>query len=426
MTNQETSLLTGTGKPRFFYGYVVVAVSLGILTIAHGLHVSFGVFFNPLQTEFGWSRATISGAASLSLLLMGFLAIIMGSLNDRFGPRIVIAGCGFFCGLGYLLMSQVNTIWQLYLFYGVIIGIGVSAMDVVLLSTIARWFVKKRGTMSGVLKVGTGLGILIMPIMANWLISTYGWRTSYIILGTLALVLIILGAQFLKRDPGQMRQLPDGKEQATAGSSDLEEEGLSLRETIHTRQFWTICTIYLTILFCAQTILVHIAPYAVDLRISATNAASIISIIGGVSIVGRLVMGNAGDRVGNKRALIICFLILIVPLFWLQLAKELWMLYLFAVIYGFAHGGFFALISPTVAGLFGMHSQGVILGTVIFSGTIGGSISPVLAGHIFDITGSYQPAFLILGVFSIIGLILTTSLRPIISKGGTNDPKRSA
>lgn len=416
MAKQEISPLTGTGKPRFFYGYVIVAACFGIQAIAFGIYSAFGVFLNPLLTEFGWSRATISGAASLSFLFFGFLAIIMGGLSDRFGPRIVMTACGFFLGLGFLLMSQISTIYHLYLVYGVIVGIGQSATDVVLLSTIARWFVEKRGTMSGIAKVGTGLGMLIMPLVAIGLISAYGWRTSYFILGAVALVFITSVAQLLRREPGQMRQLPDGEEQATAGSLDLAEGGLSLREAIHTRQFWTICVAYLTIFFCINTILVHIAPHAMDLGISATNAAGILSTIGGVSMVGRLVMGNAGDRVGNKWAIVICFLILVAALSWLQLAKELWMLYLFAGIYGFAHGGFFALISPIVAGLFGMSSHGVILGMVLCCGTIGGAIGPVLAGHIFDITHSYQLAFLILVVFSIIGLTLTTSLRPITSK----------
>lgn len=426
MAKQEISPLTGTGKPRFFYGYVIVAASFGIQAIAFGIYSTFGVFLNPLLAEFGWLRATISGAASLSFLFFGFLAIIMGGLSDRFGPRIVMTACGFLLGLGFLLMSQISTIYHLYLVYGVIVGIGLSATDVVLLSTIARWFVEKRGTMSGIAKAGTGLGMLIMPLVAIGLISAYGWRTSYFILGAVALVCITSVAQLLRREPGQMRQLPDGEEQTTAGSLDLAEEGLSLREAIHTRQFWTICVAYLTIFFSTNTILVHIVPHAMDLGISATNAAGILSTIGGVSMIGRLVMGNAGDRVGNKRAIVICFLILVAALSWLQLAKELWMLYLFAGIYGFAHGGFFALISPVVAGLFGTSSHGVILGMVLFYGTIGGAIGPVLAGHIFDITHSYQLAFLILVVFSIIGLTLTTSLRPITSKRGTNDLRRSA
>lgn len=360
----------------------------------------------------------ISGASSLSMLVCGLLGIGMGRLTDRFGPRMIMVICGFFLGLGCFLMSQINTIWQLYLFYGVVIGIGVSALDVSLLSTVTRWFVKKRGMMSGIVKGGTGVGMLIMPIVANWLISGYGWSTSYIIIGIIALVFVISAAQFLRRDPGQMRQLPNGVEKANAGSLNSADEGLPLREAIHTRQFLVICGICFALLFCVQALMVHIVPHAMDLGISPTNAANVLGAIGGVSIVGRFTMGSAGDRIGHKLAMIICFLILVVALFWLPFAKELWMLYLFVAIYGIAHGGFFALISPMVAELFGTGSHGVIFGIVLFSGAIGGGIGSVLAGHIFDVTASYQLAFLIFAGVSIIGLILCLLLRPIINKGG--------
>ena len=418
LTKQKTPLLTENGKPRFFYGYIVVAAAFCIQLTAFGIITTFGVFFKPLLMEFGWLRATISGASSLSFLLMGFLSIIAGRLTDRFGPRMIIVACGFFLGLGYLLMSQVNTIWQLYLFYGVIIGIGLSPMDVSVLSTIAKWFTKKRGIMTGITKVGAGVSILIMPLVANWLISTYGWRVSYIILGIIVTVLLILAAQFLRREPGQMGLLPDGERKANTDSVNSVEIGLSLREAVHTRQFWMTCGIYFIVLLCTQIIIIHIAPHATDLGISATNAANVLAAIGGASIVGRLIMGNIGDRVGYKWATTICFLTLVVAFIWLRLAEELWMLYLFAIIYGFPHGGFFTLISPTVAELFGTSSHGVIFGIVIFIGTIGGTIGVALAGHLFDITGSYQLTFLILVVLSIIGLMLSTLLRPIISRDG--------
>ena len=129
-------------------------------------------------------------------------------------------------------------------------------------------------------------------------------------------------------------------------------------------------------------------------------------------------MGSAGDRIGHKLAMTICFIILVAALFWLQFARELWMLYLFVVVYAIAHGGFFVLISTMIAELFGTGSHGVIFGIVFFSGAIGGGIGSVLAGHIFDISGSYQVAFLTFAVVGIIGLILCLFLRPVISKGG--------
>jgi len=420
LVKRVTSSLAGVRKPRFFYGYVVVGAGIIIQLIIIGMGNTYGVFFNPLLAEFGWTRAVLSGASSLSLLLMGFLAIITGGLTDRFGPRVVMSVCGLLFGLGFLLMSQIHAAWQLYLFYGVLVAFGSGAVDVVLLSITARWFVEKRGLMSGVVKVGTGLGMFIMPLVAGGLIGACEWRTAYVILGAIALVVVIPVTQLLRRGPEQMRQPAGGEERANAGSLEVvKEEGLSLREAARTRQFWTICITYLLVFFCANTIIVHIVPHASDLGFSAGSAAGVLSTIGALSVVGRLVMGSVGDRVGNKRAMIICFIIMIAMLAWLQFARETWSLYLFAVIHGFAHGGFFAIISPIVAGLFGTHSQGVNLGVVIFSGTIGGSIGPVLAGYIFDVTHSYRLAFVILLVLAVTGLVLIMSLKPFGSGEGT-------
>ncbi len=409
--------MTGDRKPKLFYGYIIVLVGFGIQAVGWGIYSVFGVFFTPLLIEFGWTRVTISGATSLSFLLLGFFTIIAGRLGDKFGPRVVMIGCGLFLGLGYLLMSQVSAIWQLYLFYGLIVAIGSSGLDVLPLSTAARWFVKRRGMMSGILKAGTGAGILIMSIVASGLIVSYGWRTSYLILGSAAFAFIILAAQFLRRDPGQKGLVPYGADEADAADLNATEAGFSLQEAIHLRQFWMLCALCVITLFYIDTIMVHIVPHGIELGISAASAATILAVIGGVSMVGRVVMGSAGDRVGSRLAISVCFPIMAVALFWLQIAQELWMLYFFAAVYGFAHGGFFALLSPLVAELFGLGSHGVIFGIVFFSGAIGGSLGPVLVGYIFDVTNSYQLGFLACALLAVISFILALLLRPTGGKG---------
>jgi len=210
-----------TGKPRFFYGYAVVGAAFIVMLVAQGAFLSFGVFFKPVLTDFGWTRAMTSGAFSLCFLLNGLLGIGMGMLNDRRGPRLVVTTCGILLGAGYLLMSQIDTIWQLYLFYGVIVGIGISGAWVPLLSTVSRWFVKRRALMCGIVLSGVGIGVVIIPPLAAWLISIYSWRTSYIIVGIIVLVLVILAAQFLRRDPSQVGQLPYGAIEVEAESSGL-------------------------------------------------------------------------------------------------------------------------------------------------------------------------------------------------------------
>jgi len=393
-----------------------VVASFFIVLLMHGLHSSYGVFFKPLQAEFGWDRATISGANSLGMFIMGLFAIVSGRLTDRFGPKITVMACGLILGLGYYLTSRVSAVWQLYLFYGFITGMGNSSGDVSLLSTTARWFVRRRGMMGGIVKVGTGAGQIIMPLVASWLILNYGWRDSYLILGIASMVGIVSIAQLLKRDPSEKGLQPYGVRNGSTGGTDLAGGGLSLREAVRTRQFWMVCATLFAMWYCTATMMVHIIPHATDLGFSAARAASMISTIGGVGISGRLIMGGASDRVGSKRALALCFLVLLAALSWLQLARQLWALYLFAAVYGFAHGGFFSLVSPLVAELFGTRSHGAIFGMVLFISQIGAAIGPVVTGRIFDVTDSYRLAFLILIAIGIAGLALSTRLRATRAK----------
>ena len=401
-------------KTRYFYGYNIVAAGFTIQAVCIGALFAYGVFFKEIQAEFGWSRATISGASSLALLMMGAAGVLAGRLNDRIGPRILIAGSAVFLGLGYLLLSRIQSPWQLYVVFGILAGIGFSTHDVITLSTVARWFDKRRGAMSGIVKVGTGSGQLLGPMLATLLLAVFGWRYSNVIIGAAILVALLLVAQLMRRDPQGMGLLPDGRISKSYGwNGEVTGQSLTLREAARIEQFWTICIIEFAIFCCLFTIVVHIVPHARDLGLAPAYAAGVLSTIGGVSIVGRIVMGAANDRIGGKRSLVICIIMLFCSFVWLQLASTAWMLFLFAVIYGFAHGGFFTVVSPMVAEWFGTGSHGMLFGIVLFCGTLGGSVGPLVAGRIFDVTGSYQMVFLILTGLTVIGFVLMMWLRPI-------------
>lgn len=413
-------------RPTFFYGYIVVVAALCIMIMTSGAHFSFGIFFKPILTEFGWTRAIASGAFSLSMIMHGLLGVIMGGLNDRLGPRIVLMLSGVLLGLGYLLMSQISSTWQLYLFYGVIIGVGMGGWWVPLLSTIARWFIARRSLMTGVVLAGTGIGGLVAPPVANWLIYTYNWRFSYKILGILLLVVILLAACLLRRDPAQKGQMPyRGKKDmerrldsgtkagSGAGSGD---GGISLQEAAHTRQLWMVLIGLFCFGFSFVSLTVHLAAHATDLGISAANAANILATVGGLAIVGRVLMGSMADRIGNRKALIIGFILMAASLLWLMPAREAWALYLFAAVFGFAQGGMGASESPLVARLFGLRSHGLILGFADMGFLMGGAVGPLLAGYLFDSTGSYDVSFMVCMAVSIIGLILIVLLKPVKGK----------
>ncbi|MFW6150928.1 MAG: MFS transporter, partial [Chloroflexota bacterium] len=282
--------------------------------------------------------------------------------------------------------------------------------DIIPLSTIARWFASRRGTFTGISKIGTGLGMMGVPLLAGYLITGYGWRSAYAILGTAALVALVGMAQFLTRDPSRMGQQPYGARQHEPSDNHFAEDGIPLKQAHRTRQFWTLAAAFLCLVFCAETVMVHTVPHAVDQGVSATSAAAILSVIGGASIVARSFMGLVADRIGAKRAMLICFVPLISALFWLQSTEALWMFYVFAALYGFSHGGFFTLISPTIAQLFGTVSHGAIFGIILASGAVGGAVGPLMAGRLFDIYGSYRIPFLIIVLIAIAALLLTLSL----------------
>lgn len=423
MTTKPTGGAIELKTAAFFYGYVVVAASFFLQAFGWGIFNSFGVFSVPLMTEFKWSRAEVAGAFAIAFFIYGLASIILGVLNDRYGPRLIMTSSGIILGLGFLLTSQTSTLWQLYLFYSIIVGIGISGVDVVLLSTVARWFIKQRGMMSGIVKVGTGVGMLIMPLFMDRLIASYGQSRTFAILGVIILIIFIGLSQLLVRDPGRMGLSADGAGPKNAVHGQP-ESGLTLKQAFHTFPFWMLCVSYLLILFCITTILMHIVPHTIDLGISSAHATRILSTIGALSIAGRFVMGGVSDKIGNKPALLICLGFLLSGLISLQMTDRLWMFYLFAIIHGFAHGGVFALISPIVAELFGSRSHGAILGILIFSSTIGGSIGPFIAGYLFDITGSYQVVFLILTALAVSGLITAAMLRPLAFDATPKGKKR--
>jgi MFS family permease len=399
-------------EPRFFYGYIVVAAAFFIMVVSWAAYYSFGVFFKPLLNEFGWTHAMTSGAFSLSMTIYGVLGIVVGVLNDRFGPRVVLTVCGLLLGLGYLLMSQVSTIWQMYLFLGVIIGTGMSGVWVPQLSTVARWFVGRRTLMSGIVLAGVSIGLFIGPPVSTRLIAVYDWRLSYIMLAGAVLLLVVLFAQFLRRDPTQMGQLPYGADQGKQPELTSDTQSFSLREAAYTAQFWVASSIFFCFGFGVFAVVVHIVPHAIELGISATSAATILSCRGGMGLVGNYVLGGVADRIGNRRIFIVGFIINVAAFLWLVPARELWMFYLFALVFGFAGGGMAASESPLVAGLFGLKSHGLIYGVVHLGFTAGAAVGPVVTGYIFDLTGSYQMAFLVCAAFSIIGIILASILRP--------------
>lgn len=398
-------------RSRFFYGYIIVIASFIILVLGWGIYYSYGVFFGPLMDEFAWTRAVTSGAFSIAVFVSGFLGIFAGRLSDRLGPRIVVTICAGLLSVGYILMFLVQSTWQFYLVYGVLIASGVGGFWAPPVSTVARWFVGRRGLMTGIVSGGISFGTIVLPPVVTRLISIYGWRRSYLFIGFATLVIVTAAAQFIRKNPQQMGLLPRG-ETGAGSPNNISAPGFSLKEAIHTRQFWMVSLIYFCFGMALLTIIVHMVPHATGTGISDINAAIVLSVIGGMSLVGRIGMGGVTDRLRVKVSTIICLGLLTGSLIWLQFSDNLWKLYGFAVVFGFGYGGLSCLQSLIAADLFGLSILGVITAIFSFSYCAGGAVGPVLAGYLFDVSGSYQWAFLLCLAVVMIALLIGLSLKP--------------
>lgn len=388
------------------YGRIITAVCFSIQAVGVGIYISYGVFFNSLMDEFDWSRAAIAGAPSAALFVMGFFGILIGRLNDKFGPRILMSIASVLFGSGFCLVSQADTVFELYLFFGLVFGMGLSTVDVIALTTIARWYAGNRGRMTGLVKVGTGAGQFTFPLIASFLISWFGWKNAFIYIGTFGFLSLFIIAQFLRRDPGINSDI------GTSGKLTVSQDhGLSFSQAAKTPEMWLICIVNMLVVSCLMSVMIHIVPHARDIGISPHGAAGVLSAIGAISMAGRFVSGIAIDRTGSKMIMGICFGLLIVSLLWLIRADALWKLYFFACIYGIAHGGFFTTISPIMAELFGIKAHGSLFGTAVFFGTAGGAAGPVLHGWLFDMTQSYTYSFWLMLCISAVGFGLLLCLK---------------
>ncbi len=391
------------------YGWVILVIAFFIMIIAGVMIYAFGVFFRPLTIEFNWDRGALSAVVSIGSVVSGFLAILSGRLSDKYGPRMLVTVGGLFTGIALLLMSQVNSLWQVYLFWGLLRGIGSGCLFTPVMSTVPRWFAKNRGLAIGITATGVGLGGIISPPLAQWLISSYSWQQAFIVLGLMIFIIIIPLAQFMKHSPQAIGLSPYGEGSIKEDKQPLASatEGISYNQAIRNWRFWTLGSIQLCFVFALMVVITHIVPYAVDIGISAMVAASILSTIAVTSLIGRNLAAFISDKVGGRLTQIACLTIATLALIWLLFARESWMLYVFALAYGLPDGGMNPLLTIVTAELFGLSSLGTIIGSIYLFAMVGGAIGAPLVGSIFDITGSYSPAFII--------MIATTALATILS-----------
>jgi len=406
-------------KDELFYGWVVVIAFFIINIIVQGTRNSFGVFFKSLVSEFGLTRAETSGVYSVYMLLCCMFSFISGWGADKFSLRILISLMGLFMGLSLILTSQAQSLWQLFVAYSLLFAMGTSGVFVVSTSIIIRWFNRKRGLAIGLATSGVGLGTVMMAPFAAYLIATFGWSMSFIVMGMIAWLIIIPTAMLLRKEPGEMGLLPYGAElnksqtvESPWGGGSNQPTGFSLLYAFKTRNFWCLGLVWLLFSMCLYMLMTHIVPHGTDMGIPAMKAASILSVIGAMSIPGRLLVGKISDNSSRKAIAIICALFLTGAIIWLIYSKELWMFYLFALVFGFSFGGMTTSVSALIGDIFGQRSIGIIMGTLEIGWFLGASVGPFLGGLVYDINNNYSLAFSInVAAMIIVTLLLALTKR---------------
>jgi len=396
---------------RLHYSWVIVILAVSAMVVHAVINSTFGIFLRPLTVEFGWDRGALAAAASIRSLVGGSFGILAGRLCDKYGPRPLIMASGILAGAAFLLMSRISSLWQIYLIWGLLVGIAFSSVTIPIMSTVPRWFVTNRGKAQGFTWAGGSMGHAIWPTFTQWIISSYGWRQAYITVGFIYLLIMPLIAYFMKHSPQRIGLRPYGEKEITdAQPPPSAREGLSFKQAIRTGSFWNFGLTLFFSSFCVQVIFVHVVSHAIDIGIPAMIAASILSIIAIIASIGRFSVGFLSDKVGPRMVFTSGLSMLTLAIVLLLFAKEVWMFYMFAAFFGIAWGYFGPTLALVTAELFGLKYLGTIIATILFLGTMGGAIGAPLAGRIFDITGSYSLAFKILAMLGVLAVALSLIL----------------
>jgi len=396
-------------KEKIYYGWVVVATFFIVGVAIWGMRFTFGVFFKSIESEFLLTRAATSAIFSTQMVLGGIFTILGGWALDRYGPRIIIFLMGLITGLGLLLTGQTNALWQLFITYSLFLAMGTGVIYVVVMSTVSRWFDRQRGLAMGIAGLGAGLGPVVIAPFATYLISSFGWRMAYLILGLIVWLIVIPLSGLLKRHSHQGGTLSDSVESNSKDTRDKEygtqPVALSIWQAFRTRSFWFIMFVFLLFAISLNLILTHLVPHITDIGFSAAEAATVLSVTGMAAVVGRVLLGFASDRIGRKLTVIICTLLQAVALVWLLRSQELWMFYLFALAFGLGWGGMGPAMAALIGDTFGLGKIGAILGVLDAGFGVGAAIGPVVGGRVYDVTQSYFLAFLF-GVIVILSATL--------------------
>ncbi len=395
-----------------FYGWYIVASAFVILFFNAGARFSFGVMFKPMIADFGWSRGSISLVFFLNMTLYAVSLIVAGRLYDRYGPKWVIFISTIFLSTGFMLIAVANSLWQFFIFYGVVAAMGLGGPSVSLMAAItSKWFDKLRGLAISVALTGSSLGQFALVPLVTIVTLRHGWRVSYFLIGLVMLVVNIIIAVFVMRgDPDTLGQRPfgyrrkkgDGADKHVASGTGLRD--LGLRDAMHTRSFWLFSIV---MFICGSgdfLVATHLISIVTDYGISPVTAGGMLAWFGLMSLAGLLVAGPVSDLIGNKIPIALTFLLRVFLFLLIVKYQTLGSFYFFAFGFGFTLLITAPLTATLMGRLYGFSHVGLITGFITTVHHVGGGFWAYMGGVIFDWTGSYHLAFILSAIMALVAL----------------------
>ena len=408
--------MTSPRASRVFYGWYVVAAAFAVTFVGFGSAYTFSAFVESLQRDFAASRGQISLVFSLAGFLYFGFGIVSGPLADRFGSRRLAVAGMLLTAAGLAAAGAAHTLLQVYVAYGLGVGLGVGCAYVPAVGAVQRWFVRRRGFASGLAVAGIGVGTLVMPPLASALIAHVGWRGAYL---TLAAIAVVVGAGMsllIENDPRGRGVLPDGDAAAApSGVASAVPAGATVREAVVSRAFASLYAACLVCSFGVFVPFVHLVPYALDHGVAPSTAVLLLGAIGVGSTAGRFFLGGLADRFGRRASLLAMFAGMAVALVAWAGAGTVATLAAFALVFGVFYGGWVAVLPAVAMDYFGGRNVSAIIGVLYTSVAFGTLIGPAAAGFVYDAGGGYLVPILASAAANAIAfaIVATTGRAPV-------------